>query len=85
MAGVLQMDPGPFTFREFIRMFRANQRTAWDHTAAFVATQLTGNVRQSSLNPYRKKQGQYNSRSIEREYERLERRNRIRKAAASNV
>ena len=78
MAGVLQLDPGPFTFRELLRMYSANQRTAWDHTAAFVATQCS-NVKQSDLNPYRKKRGEYGSKAIEMEYERLKRREAMRK------
>lgn len=67
MAGVLCLDPGPFTFRSLLTMFTANQRTQWDHTAAMIAPHCTSRV----ANPYRKKRGEYGSRSIEREYDRL--------------
>lgn len=32
-AGVLRMDPAPFTLRSLLRMVEANQKAAWNHTS----------------------------------------------------
>ena len=37
LAGILGLDPGPFTLRELTEMATARRRDAWDHTAARLA------------------------------------------------
>ena len=37
LAGVVSLDPGPFTLRELVWMADAKQTDAWNHTAAVLA------------------------------------------------
>lgn len=35
-AGVLRLDPAPFTLRSLLRMVESNQKTAWNHTSHII-------------------------------------------------
>jgi hypothetical protein len=37
LAGVIGVDPGPFTLRQLIVMAEAKSRQAWNHTSAILA------------------------------------------------
>lgn len=36
MAGVLRLDPAPFSLRSLVRMLEANRRESWDHTSHLI-------------------------------------------------
>jgi len=42
IAGVLGMDPGPFTLRELFWMVRGARIDAWNHTASLLAAVCSG-------------------------------------------
>ena len=37
LAGIVGLDPGPFTLRELVWMAEARRRDMWDHTAGLLA------------------------------------------------
>lgn len=61
LAGILGIDPRPFSLRQLDRMAQSRQMTNWDHTAAVCATILNVNrdpkksqpADPAKLNPFR--------------------------------
>jgi len=54
LAGILQMDPGPFTLRQLCRMSMAHRRQLWDHTAEILSIQAEINRdRKKRRRPFR--------------------------------
>jgi len=66
---VLGVDPGPFTLRQLVWMYRGRQIAEWDRVAMVTAAvlQTMGDYRGGlrGLNPYRKKQGRGFMRPVE--------------------
>lgn len=71
MAGVLQLDPRPFTLRELRVMYRSSQIEQWDRIAMLTIVHCGKNTHPYDLNPYRKPRDSYGSRAIEAEYNAL--------------
>lgn len=61
MAGVLQMDPRPFSLRELFAMYDGAMVAAWDHTAFLIASQAAEKIHPFKLNPYRRRTKQKNT------------------------
>lgn len=76
-AGILHLDPGPFTARELRTMYLAYQRESWDRIAMLQVIHCTESVHPFDLNPYRKRRSEYGAIAIEHEYERLKRRGKV--------
>jgi len=62
LAGVLGINPDPFTLRELLWMAEGKGRENWNHTAALLATMINimrskgrPAIKPSELNPYLRK------------------------------
>lgn len=62
LAGILRLDPGPFTLRQLLTMVWALRHETWQHTATLAAVLININrkphakaITPDELNPYREK------------------------------